>query len=51
MLSLGGWGVHVPYPLTWELDRVDDEDALRAHDRFRAITTLEDVPAVLDALT
>jgi putative hydrolase of the HAD superfamily len=50
VLALGGWGVHVPYPLTWELDRVDDEDALRAHERFRAVTTLADVPAVLDAL-
>jgi len=50
VLSLGGFGVHVPYPLTWELDRVDDEDELRAHERFRAITTLADVPAVLGAL-
>jgi len=50
VLDLGGFGIHVPYPLTWELDRVDDEDALRAHPRFRAVTTLADVPAVLGAL-
>ena len=50
VLALGGSGVHVPYPLTWELDRVDDEDALRAHPQFRAVTTLSEVPAVLSSL-
>jgi putative hydrolase of the HAD superfamily len=47
VLSLGGWGVHVPYPLTWDLDRADDEDALRTNDRFRSVTTLTELPALL----
>ena len=50
VLDLGGWGVHVPYPLTWDLDRVDDEDALRTSARFRSITSLTEVPATLASL-
>jgi putative hydrolase of the HAD superfamily len=50
VLALDGWGVHVPYPLTWDLDVADDEDALRANDRFRAITSLTELPEVVTAL-
>jgi putative hydrolase of the HAD superfamily len=50
VLDLGGWAVHVPHELTWALEAVDDEDAVRAHDRFRAVASLVEVPAVLAGL-
>lgn len=47
VLEIGGWAVHVPYPIEWELDRPDDEGALRSHPRFRDVGSLRDVPALL----
>lgn len=49
VLALGGWAVHVPYELLWELERHDDEGSLRGSERFRAISSLAEVPALLDA--
>ena len=49
-LELGGWGVHVPHEPTWELEAHHDEDAVRAHDRFRCLATLAEVPSVLDEI-
>ena len=46
VIELGGWAVHVPYALLWELERLDDEDALRASPRFRAIDSLTNLPSV-----
>jgi putative hydrolase of the HAD superfamily len=50
VLALGGWAVHVPYPLHWELERADDEPTLRAHERFREIDSLRRLPLALDAI-
>jgi len=50
VLDLGGWAVHVPHELTWALEALDDEGAVRAHDRFRAVASLDEVPAVLAGL-
>ena len=44
VLGVGGWAIHVPHPLTWAHEHVDDEDAMSAHLRFRQVTTLDDVP-------
>ncbi len=47
VLDLGGWAVHVPHELTWALEHHDDEDAVRAHQRFREAASLVEVPALL----
>ncbi|MCB2130141.1 MAG: HAD family hydrolase [Rhodobacteraceae bacterium] len=44
VLRIGGWGVHVPHELTWELER---DEPPRAHSRFLALNTLEELAAVL----
>jgi putative hydrolase of the HAD superfamily len=44
VLGLGGWGIHVPYPLVWALDRADID---AAHPRFASVANAGDVPAVL----
>ncbi|MEY2450811.1 MAG: putative hydrolase of the superfamily [Acidimicrobiaceae bacterium] len=48
-LALGGWAVHVPYPLTWEHERVDDA-TLNTNDRYRRVDSLAELPAVLAEL-
>jgi len=35
VLELGGWGVHIPYHLTWEHEHVPDMDT--AHPRFQQV--------------
>lgn len=40
VLSLGGHGVHVPYHLTWELERVDEHE-----EDFVELASLADLPA------
>jgi putative hydrolase of the HAD superfamily len=47
MLQAGGWGVHVPHPLTWALEH--DETPTTAA-RFRQVVTLAALPALLDRL-
>lgn len=47
VLAIGGAAVHVPHPLTWAHEHVDDESPLRAHPRFRAIDALRDLPAAI----
>jgi putative hydrolase of the HAD superfamily len=37
MLDAGGWGVHVPHPLTWELEHADPPEG---HARFAALPDL-----------
>jgi len=44
VLALGGWGIHVPYPLVWALDRADIDPA---HPRFASVPNAGEVPAVL----
>ena len=33
-LAIGGWGIHIPFELTWELEHADDFD----HERMRSIS-------------
>ncbi len=47
VLKLGGWAVHVPYPLTWALDVHDDEVV---SDRFREIGCLNELIDLLGEL-
>ena len=44
VLALGGWGIHVPYPLVWAQDRADIDPT---HPRFASVANAGDVPAVL----
>ena len=44
VLALGGWGIHVPYPLVWALDRAEIDPA---HPRFASVADAGEVPAVL----
>ncbi len=47
VLTLGGWGVHVPHELTWALEHdTAPEDAAR----FRLIDDLGQLPALLDRI-
>jgi putative hydrolase of the HAD superfamily len=50
VLGLGGWAIHVPHPLTWALERIDDEAAMAAHEHFRLAASLDEVPAVIAEL-
>jgi putative hydrolase of the HAD superfamily len=45
-LALGAWAVHVPYPLTWAHERID-ESALDANERYRRISSLAELPAII----
>lgn len=44
VLALGGWGIHVPYPLVWALERAEVDPA---HPRFASVEHASAVPAVL----
>ncbi|HVS53992.1 MAG TPA: HAD family hydrolase [Opitutaceae bacterium] len=48
VLALGGAGAHVPYHLTWALERVEPPPADTA--RFFALQTLHELPRVIAAL-
>ena len=48
-LALGSWAVHVPYPLLWTHEHVDDE-RLEGFDRYRRIESLGDLLPTLDAV-
>lgn len=45
VLALGGAGVHVPYPITWEAERVETGPAAGAD--FFEIATLRELPGVV----
>lgn len=45
-LAVGAWAVHVPYHITWAHEQVD-ESGFAAHDRYRRIESLAELPAVL----
>ena len=47
VLALGGWAVHVPYPLTWAHEEDVDETLLLSHPRYRTVATLDELPALL----
>ena len=41
VLALGGHGVHVPYPILWDLEQVDHDE------HFVELASLADLPAWL----
>ena len=43
-IAAGGWGVHVPHGLVWELERAD---APAGHPRFRALPDLGQLPGLV----
>jgi len=45
VLELGGWGVHIPYHLTWEHEHVADMDT--THPRFQEIDTCAMLPQAI----
>jgi putative hydrolase of the HAD superfamily len=48
MLKAGGWGVHVPHGLTWELERADPP---QDHHRFHRVESLADLPDLVEKIT
>lgn len=44
VLSLGGQGVHLPYHLLWELEAHEAEHDPTSHERFVALTSIEELP-------
>jgi putative hydrolase of the HAD superfamily len=44
VLALGGSAVHVPYPILWDLEKVDDHD-----EHFAELSSLADLPAWLES--
>lgn len=46
-IRAGAWGVFVPHGLEWALERADPPED---HPRFRRITTLADLPQLIDTL-
>ena len=49
VLDLGGWGVHVPYHLTWEHERQADIPA-DAVVRMRSVAHARELPDALRAI-
>ena len=47
VVAAGGWGVHVPFELTWALEHHDGTDL---GPRTAVAPTLADLPAVVAAL-
>ncbi|UOA26008.1 HAD family hydrolase [Pseudosulfitobacter sp. DSM 107133] len=47
MLEAGGWGVHVPHDLLWDLEHAETPDS---HPRFREISDLGGLPDLLAQL-
>ena len=47
VLALGGWGVHVPYPLLWALERAEAD---AAHPRLAVVEDAAGIPAAIERL-
>lgn len=47
MIKAGGWGVHVPHGLTWEIEHADPP----AHGRFHALKNLGELPDLIHTIT
>ncbi len=47
-LELGAYAAHVPYPLTWEHERVDKEPE---HERYFSLSALAELPPLLERLS
>jgi len=48
VLQIGGFAVHIPYPLTWALDHVDDFKG--DNERMRTVANADEIPAAIRAL-
>lgn len=48
ILELGGTGIHIPYHLTWEHERV--EQAPHTHARFHELKSISQLPSLLASL-
>jgi putative hydrolase of the HAD superfamily len=46
-IAAGGWGVHVPHDLTWDLERAE---APQHHPRFAVIPDLSGLAVVTDRI-
>jgi len=47
MISAGGWGVHVPHGLTWEIEHAETPD----HHKYHQIDTLSELPDLVQTVT
>jgi putative hydrolase of the HAD superfamily len=47
VLETGGWGVHVPHDLVWDLDRATTPEG---HPRYRRIPDLGGLPGLVAGL-
>ncbi len=47
-IEAGGWGIHVPHPLTWSFEHVEPP---ATHPRFREIADLGALPALVRSLS
>jgi putative hydrolase of the HAD superfamily len=47
MIAAGGWGVHVPHALTWELEIAAPPTS---PERFATIQSLADLPYLVDRI-
>jgi putative hydrolase of the HAD superfamily len=45
VLALGGWGVHVPYHITWGLEHAEVD---ASHPRLAVLTATDQIPAALE---
>lgn len=48
MLQSGGWGVHVPYEVTWALEQAERPES---HERFAHIDNLGELSGLIERLT
>jgi putative hydrolase of the HAD superfamily len=48
VLAAGGWGVHVPHPVTWAAEHAEPP---KGHPRYRELPDLGALPALIDALS
>jgi putative hydrolase of the HAD superfamily len=47
MIDAGGWGVHIPHEVQWELEQASAPDRT---DRYRSLSSLATLPQVLDEI-
>jgi putative hydrolase of the HAD superfamily len=48
-LALGAFAIHVPYPLTWAHEQIDESE-LKSHERYRRIDSLAHLTDTLSSL-
>ena len=43
VLDLGGWGIHIPFHITWELEKTEEFD----HERLFRVASFEELGSLL----